>query len=253
MTLTATSTLPAPAAAECDARLRQARQLLDAGQLAPASAAGWQAAQSAMAAYAANDGATAGAGFTDAARQLVKHCQDEHCRDDGRVAEWAVSALALSDNAQYDWLDRDGVARRLDDVQRLAILVQDIANRPPTAADLLRQAWQCMDNGYLIAAADIGWDAALLIAHSYAHAIGRDFNGERDFDTVLRWLDAEQSNDGEVRGWAYAAATLRQTAAYCAKHSDRSYAELFAEDLDAVGKLADFVQAKVAAGKRLAV
>ena len=249
MTLTGTSTLPTPAAAaECDARLRQARQLLDAGQLAPASAAGWQAAQAAMTAYAANDGATVNAGFTDSARQLVKHHQG-----DDRAAEWIVSALALSDNAQYDWLDRDGVARRLDDVQRLAILVQDIANRPPTAADLLRQAWQCMDNGYLIAAADIGWDAALLIAHSYAHAIGRDFNGERDFDTVLRWLDAEQSNDGAVRGWAYAAATLRQTAAYCARHSDRSYAELFAEDLDAVGKLSDFVQAKVAAGKRLVV
>ena len=110
-----------------------------------------------------------------------------------------------------------------------------------------------MDNGYLIAASDIGWEAALLIAHSYAHAVGRDFDGERDFDAMLRWLGAEQSNDGEVQGWAYAAATLLQTAAYCAKQSDSSYADLFAEDLDAVGKLSEFVQAKIAASKRLAV
>ena len=248
MTMTATLI---PPATECDALLRQGRQLLDAGQLAPASAAGWQAAQSAMAAYAASAGAATSAGFTDAARHLV-----QHYRGDGQVAEWAVSALALADNAQYDWLDRDGVSRRLDDVQRLSILVQDIAHPPQTTAALLRQAWRCMDNGYLIPASEQGWAAALLVAKRYAHAIGCDYHGESDFDAVMRLLATEQNGGpefSEIGGWAHAAAYLRQTADYCARQGDNRYTDLVADDLDAVAKLVDFVQAKVAAKKRLAI
>ena len=255
MTITMTATLQqqqtAPdAATECDARLRQARQLLDAGQLTAASAAGWQAAQSAMAAYAANNGATAGAGFIDAARQLVQHCQDNHCRDDGRAAEWAVSALALADNAQYDWLDRDGVARRLDDVQRLTILVQDIANRPPTAADLLRQAWQCMDNGSLPVASEKGWQAALLATKTYADAVGCDYRGEYHFEKATRLLANDEILREEVTAGESAAAYLRRNASYCVY--PRLYSEIVAEDLEAVVNLVKLIQNAVAPMKRKA-
>ena len=137
MTTAATSQPPAPAT-DCDALLRQGRQLLGTGQLAPASAAGWQAAQSAMSAYAGPDvpdgmdEMDGKAGFQEIAASLLNHY-----RGDCNASEWVFSALALSDNAQYDWLDRDGVSRRLDDVQRLSILVQDIAN---PAADCRRPA-----------------------------------------------------------------------------------------------------------------
>lgn len=235
MTLTATSTLPAPAAAaaECDARLRQARQLLDAGQLALASAAGWQAAQSAMSAYAANDGATVNAGFTDSARQLVKHRQV-----DGRAAEWIVSALALSDNAQYDWLDREGVARRLDDVQRLTILVQDIANRPPTAADLLRQAWQCMANGSLPVASEKGWQAALVSTKTYADAVGCDYRGEYHFEAATRLLTKHEVGGREVVKWESGALNLRENAAYCTVYPHWLNPEMVSGDIAGVAKLA---------------
>ena len=104
----------------CNTLLRQARELLAQGQLATASAVGWDAAALAMADYAGSSVA-----FTDAAQELVK---DDRGHTD--AAEWVVSALALSDNAGYDWLDVDGVSRRLDDVQRLVILVKDIENPP---------------------------------------------------------------------------------------------------------------------------
>lgn len=249
MTLTATSTLPTPAAAaECDARLRQARQLLDAGQLATASAAGWQAAQAAMAAYAANDGATVNAGFTDSARQLVKHCQG-----DGRVAEWVVSALALADNAQYDWLDRDGVARRLDDVQRLTILVQNIANPPETSADLLRQAWQCMDNGSLPAASEKGWQAALIATKTYADAVGCDYHGEYHFEQAIRLLAKDEILSDEVMAGECGAASLRRNASYCAVYPHWLYHEFVAHDLEAVSSLADLIQNALATAKRKVV
>lgn len=249
---------PAPASdTKCDALLRQGRQLLDAGQLAPASAAGWQAAQSAMSAYASPDAADASdisdmmngkAAFRETAGRLLNHYQV-----DCNASEWIFSALALADNAACDWLDRDGVSRRLDDVQRLSILVNDIAHPPQTAAALLRQAWQCMDNGYLIPASVQGRAAALLVAKRYAHAIGCDYHGESDFDAVMRLLAAEQNASPEIGGWAHAAACLPQTAAYCARQDDNRYADIVADDLDAVAKLADFVQTKVAAKKRLAI
>ena len=136
----------------CDHFLRQGREFLAQGDLASASAAGWQAAVIVMANYA---GSGAEFNFTDAAQRLVK----DH-RGHAAAAEWVVSAMALSDNAGYDWLDSEGVARRLDDVQRLAILVKDIAEPPQSAEDVLRRAWECLGNGYLIPASDKGWEAA---------------------------------------------------------------------------------------------
>ena len=247
MTMTATLIPPAPApaapATECDALLRQGRHLLDAGQLAPASAAGWQAAVSAMAAYAASDGAAAGAGFTDAARHLVKHY-----RGDGQAAEWAVSALALSDNAQYDWLDRDGVSRRLDDIQRLSILVQDIAHPPQTPADLLRQAWQCMDNGALYVASEKGWQAALLATQTYAAAVGCDYRGEDRFEDAIRLLAKDETRRAEVTTGAAAAAGLLRNVSYCVY--PKLYSELVAEDLTAVVNLAQLIHNAVATANR---
>ena len=229
-------TQPQAVAAEtCDHFLRQGREFLAQGDLASASAAGWRAAVRAMADYAGAD-----ADFTEAARRLV----NDH-RERGDVAEWVVSAMALSDNAGYDWLDVDGIARRLDDVQRLAILVKDIAEPPQSAEDVLRRAWECMDNGYLIPASDKGWEAALLAAKSYADAIGCRYGDESHFDSVMRTLEKEEAESKEIGGWMYAAVKLRKTAVYCAGRSDPRYAELFADDVRAVGNLVLFIQARV--------
>ena len=222
-------------ATECDTLLRQARELLDKGDLALASAVGWQAAVAAMAGYAGAD-----ADFTDAAQCLVKDY-----RGDVNAAEWVVSALALSDNIRYDWLDVDGIGRRLDDVQRLAILVKDIAEPPQSAADVLDRAQECLDNGYLIPASDKGWEAALLAAKTYADAFGYRYRDESHFDSVMRTLEKEAADRKEVGGWAYAAVKLRKTAVYCAGRSDPRYAAIFADDIAAVGNLVSFIQAKV--------
>ena len=230
----ATQLQSAPAA-DCDTLLRQARELLDKGELAPASAAGWDAAVRALTDYAGP-----GADFADAAQQLVGDY-----RGHTDAAEWVVSAMALSDNTGYDWLDADGIARRLDDVQRLAILVKDIAEPPQSAEDVLRRAWECMDNGYLIPASDKGWESALLAAKAYADAIGCHYEGERHFDSVMRALEREEADNNEVGGWAHTAVKLRKTAAYCSGRSDPRYAELFADDVRAVGELVSFVQARV--------
>ena len=250
--MTMTSTLqPQPAAdaaTDCDALLRQARQLLDAGQLAPASAAGWQAAQAAMAAYAATDGTAANANFTDAACHLVKHHQG-----DDRAAEWVVSALALPDNAQYDWLARDGVARRLDDVQRLTILIHDLANPPPTAADLLRQAYRCMDNGSLPVASEKGWQAALLATKTYADAVGCDYRGEYHFEKATRLLLKEEILRDAVTAGESGAASLRRNASFCAVYPHWLYPEIVAEDLAAVSSLADLIQSALDRAKRKVV
>ena len=162
-------TQPLPVLAEsCDYFLRQGRAALAQGELVSASRAGWQAAVCATADYAGPD-----VDFTDGARRLVKDSLGN-----GNAAEWAVSAMALSDNIEYGWLDRYGIARRLDDVQRLAILVKDIADPPQTAEDILGRAWECMDNGYLIPASDKGWEAALLAAKTCADAIGCQYSDE---------------------------------------------------------------------------
>lgn len=229
-----------------DDLLRRGRALLAHGRLAPASAAGWQAAVHALNAYAAAPDDD-GRGFHSAALRLA---QDP--RGDDRAAEWAVSALALSDNIKYDWLDRDGVGRRLDDVQRLAMLVQDIASPPQSASDALRQARQCMNNGYLIPAADKGWEAALLAAKAYADAAGCEYSGERNFDNIISALENE-AGYREIAGWAYAATQLRQTAAYCARQHNDRYTEILADDIRAVSELANLVQQTVIARKRRVV
>ena len=241
------TTQPQPAAPSAvDAFLRRGRELLAQGRLAPAAAAGWQAAVHALNAYAATPDDD-GRGFRDAALRLS---QDP--RGDGRAAEWAVSALALSDNIRYDWLDRHGVGRRLDDVQRLVMLVKDIASPPQSAAAVLRQARQCLHNGYPIPAADKGWEAALLAAKTYAGAIGCEYLGQRNFDSIMGALENE-TGYREVAGWAYAAAQLRQTAAYCAGQQDGRYAGLLADDIGAVAELANLVQHTIKDRKRRVV
>ncbi len=227
----------AATAETCDQFLRQAREYLAQGDLVSASATGWRAAEIAMASCA---GPGAGFNFTDAAQRLVKDN-----RGHTNAAEWVVSAMALSDNAGYDWLDSEGVARRLDDVQRLAILVKDLAEPPRSAEDVLRRAWECMDNGYLIPASDKGWEAALLAAKSYADTIGCRYGDESHFDSVMRTLEKEEADSKEIGGWTYAAVKLRKTAVYCAGRSDPQYAELFADDVRAVGNLVLFIQARV--------
>ncbi len=221
--------------ASCDHFLRQGREALAQGELASACRAGWQAAVSAMAAYAGPD-----ADFADAARELVNDC-GRH----GSAAEWVFSAMALSENAKYDWLDKDGVGRRLDDVQRLVILVKDIAEPPQSSTDILRRAWECMDNGYLIPASDEGWEAALLAAKTYADAIGYSYRDESHFRPVMDILEKEAAANKAVKTWIYAAVNLRQTAAYCAGRSDPRYAELIADDIGEVGKLVSFIQASI--------
>lgn len=227
----------------CDQLLRQGREFLAQGDLASASAAGWRAAVTAMDDYSGPD-----EDFTDAARNLVK----VH-RGDINAAEWIVSAIALSDNSEYNWLDLDGIGRRLDDVQRLVLLLKDIAGPPQSADDLLSRAWECMDNGYLIPASDKGWEAALLAAKTYADAMGYQYDDESHFHTIMNILEKEEAGNKEVGTWAYVAGNLRQTAAYCAGRSDPRYAELVADDIREVGKLVSFIRALTSSGNSQAV
>ena len=220
----------------CDYFLRQGREYLAQGDLVPASNAGWQAALLAVGAHASD--ALAGGDFKDVAQTLVKDS-----RGRGNAAEWVVSAMALSDNVEYDWLDKDGVGRRLDDVQRLVILVKDITEPVQNADDVLRRAWECMDNGYLIPASDKGWEAALLAAKTYADTIGYSYRDESHFRPVVDILEKEAGGNKAVGTWIYAAVNLRQTAAYCAGRNDPRYAELVADDIGEVGKLVSFIQA----------
>ena len=191
MTMTAAATAQQSAqqsapVSEGDARLRQARELLEAGRLAPASAAGWQAARSAMASYAGQAGMDGATGFKEAARRLL----NEHWGD-GNPSEWVFSALALADNAKFDWLGRDGIGRRLDDVQRLLILVQDVADPPRGADDILRRAWECVGNGSLAVAAEQGYAAAEHAAKTYAAAMGCDRIRSNWLDQVSHLLVKE--------------------------------------------------------------
>lgn len=248
MTTAATLQPPAPAA-DCDALLRQARQLLGAGRLAPASKAGWQAAQSAMSAYAGPDvpdginGMEGKPAFQEIAGSLLNHY-----RGDRNASEWVFSALALSDNSRCDWLNRDGVSRRLDDVQRLSILVQDIANPQQTAADLLRQAQRCMDNGSLAVASEKGWQAALLATKTYADAVGCDYRGEYHFEAATRLLAKDAILRDDVIAGESAAAYLRRNASYSVY--PKLYQEIVAEDLAAVDHLAKLIHNAIATVKR---
>ena len=191
-------------ASDCDTLLRRARELLDKRELALASGAGWQAAVAVMSDYAGS-----AADFTDAAQRLVK----DHCGHTA-AAEWVVSALALSDNAGYDWLDGEGIARRLDDVQRLAILVKDMAEPPQSAETVLQRAWECFANGALAVASEKGWEAALWATKSHADAIGHEYLGEYHFDDVVRMLAKDDAWSERTSGCENGALNLRQTAAY---------------------------------------
>lgn len=191
-------------ASDCDTLLRQARELLDKGELALASDAGWRAAVRAMADYAGAD-----ADFTSAAKCLVKDY-----RGDISTAEWVVSAMALSDNAEYDWLDGEGIARRLDDVQRLVILVKDRASTPQSAETVLQRAWECFANGALAVASEKGWEAALRATKSHADAIGHEYRGEYHFDDVVRMLAKDDAWSERALNCENGALNLRQTATY---------------------------------------
>ncbi len=227
-------------AASCDALLRQARELLDNGELAPASAAGWQVAVRAMATYAGPD-----ADFTDAARRLVKGEQGR-----SSAAEWMTSAMALSDNIQYDWLDKEGIARRLDDVQRLVILITDLSDPPQSADDILRRARECLDNGALPVASEKGWEAALCATKIYADAMGYEHRGDSHFDDVTRMLTKEDARGRQVSKGTSAALTLHQAAAYCTVYPHWLHPEFVAEDINAIAELASIVQELAAAGNR---
>ena len=227
-----------------DALLRRARELLVQGELVLASAAGWLAATAAMAAYAGRyDGEDGAAGFKETARRLLNAYRGE-----GNAAEWVFSALALADNARYDWLGRDGIGRRLDDVQRLHILVQDVADPPSSADDILRQAWQCMDNGSLAVASEKGWQAALAATKTYADAVGCEYRGEYHFEKATRLLLKDETLRDEVTAGESAAAYLRRNASYCVY--PKLFPEIVAEDLEAVVNLSRLIQDAIAAIKR---
>ena len=241
--MSATTTKPegAPAPAAGDLPLRRARELLEQGRLAPASAAGWQAAWSAVASYAGAgrpDGwSVDGDGdrdfFAEAARRLA---QDG--RGDDRAAEWAASALALYDNARYDWLDREGVGRRLDDMQRLTILAQDIAEPPQNADDILRRAWQCVDNGALAVASEKGWAAATYAAKVYAEAMGYDRIRSNYLEQVSHLLVKEPG--GENAGlWSLKAGILLDNIGAKSHWMD---AGIIGDDLAEVAKLTALIK-----------
>ena len=257
--MSATTTKPerASAPAAGDLPLRRARELLEQGRLAPASAAGWQAAWSAVASYAGVGGpdgrSVDGDGdgdrdrdfFAEAARRLA---QDG--RGDDRAAEWAASALALYDNARYDWLDREGVGRRLDDMQRLSILAQDIAEPPQNAEDILRRAWQCMDNGALAVASEKGWAAALAATKIYAEVAGCEYRGEYHFEQAVKLLAKEGSGRREVVDWQYSALNLCEYASYCNAYPHWLDREMVAGDIEGVSKLVALIRELIADGGR---
>lgn len=253
-------------AANCDQFLRQGREFLAQGDLASASAAGWRAGVLALEAYTGD--AIADADFRDAARGLVKDT-----RAHANTAEWALSAIALSDNVDDDWLDADGVARRLDDVQRLALLVKDIAEPPQSAEDILRRAWECMDNGAPAVASEKGWEAALCATKTYADAMGCDYHGDRHFEDVMRTLEKDDVWREKVAGCEYSALNLRRTAAYCDMYPRRMHPEvplvdcrpvskyfypsclhptILAEDIEAVAQLIATLQAQAKASNCMA-
>ena len=194
-------TQPQAVAAEtCDQFLRQGREFLAQGDLVSASAAGWRAA---VLASEAHTGKTIRDNeFRDAARSLVNDC-----RAHANAAEWVVSAITLRENVDDDWLDSDGVARRLDDVQRLALLVADIANPPKSAEDIMARSRECLENGYLSVASEKGWEAATHAAKTYAQVMGHDHIRSNHLDQVTPLLMKEPG--GEAAGaWSLEALNL---------------------------------------------
>ena len=241
------SLLPHDYIQTCDELLRQGREYLAQGELALASAKGWCAAGYAAKTCAGLIGQVGSdADFKDVVLQLSK----DHRSHDSSV-EWAVSAMALSDNARYDWLDRAGVGRRLDDVQRLVMLVFDIANPPQDADAILCRAWVCLSNGALAVASEKGWEAALWATKAYADAIGYEYCGDSHFDDIMRMLAKGDVWRKESAGCEYSALNLQRNASYCTLHPRRLYAEIVSEDIDAVVKLLALIQERITVGKRL--
>lgn len=224
----------AATAETCDQYLRQGREFLAQGDLASASASGWQAAVIVMAGYA---GPGAEFNFTDAAQRLVKDNRGH------TAAEWVVSAMALSDNAGYDWLDSEGVARRLEDVQRLVNLVFDIANPPNDDEALLRRAWACLANGSLAVASEKGWEAATYAAKAYATAMGHDQIRSNYLSQVTRLLRKEPGGN-QVGNWSMSASMLHENAA---GDPDWLDTEIVRNDLEDVSKLVEHIRALVKA------
>ena len=228
-------TQPQAVAAEtCDQFLRQGREFLAQGDLASASAAGWRAARLALEAYLGD--AVAECDFRDTARRLVKDS-----RGSAKAAEWMVNAITLSENVADNWLDADGVARRLDDVQRLTLLVKEIAEPPQSADDILSRAWECMDNGCLAVASEKGWEAATYAAKIYAKVMGYDHIRSNYLSQVTRYL--KQEPDGSKAGnWSISVKLLLDNA-----HAKPDWldAELIGNDLDDVSKLVALVKAAV--------
>ncbi len=250
----------------CDEFLRQAHEFLAQEDLASASAAGWRAAVRALEAHTGDS--IADRHFRDAAHALVKDP-----RANANTAEWALSAIALSDNIADDWLDRDGVGRRLDDVQRLVLLVKDIAEPPQSPDDILRRAWECMDNGAPAVASEKGWEAALCATKTYADAMGCDYHGDRHFEDVMRTLEKDDVWREKVAGCEYSALNLRRTAAYCDMYPRRTHPEvplvdcrpvskyfypsclhptILAQDIEAVAQLIATLQAQAKASNCMA-
>ena len=248
MTMTAATTPQSAPVTGSDARLRRARELLDAGRLALASAAGWQAALSAMAAHAGRDDGGDGAtgcdanSFKETARRLLK----DH-RGNDHPSEWVFSALALADNAKFDWLGQAGVGRRLDDVQRLLILLQDAAHPPRSADAILRRAWQCVGNGSLAVAAEQGWQAALVATRSYADAVGCEYRGEYHFEQAVKRLAKEDARGRDVMEWEAGATSLGRAASYCAVYPDWLHPEIIAADPASVVNLVNLIDTTLAA------
>ena len=210
----------------CDQFLRQGRELLAQGDLASASAAGWRAALQALEAYAGD--AVAESDFRDTARRLVKDS-----RGSAKAAEWMVSSIALSDNIHDNWLDADGVARRLDDVQRLTLLVKDIAEPPQSADDLLRRAWECLNNGALTVASENGWEAITHAAKTYAEVMGHDHIRSNHLDQVTPLL-MKEPRGYEAGAWSLEAFNLLENTAPGRKWLD---AQWVSRDLDVAEKL----------------
>ena len=174
--------------------------------------------------------------FRDAARRLVKDS-----RGSSKAAEWVVSAITLSENVADDWLDRDGVSRRLDDVQRIVLLVKDIAEPPQVAEDVLARSRECMENGYLAVASEKGWEAATYAAKTYAKVMGHDHIRSNYLSQVTRYL--KQEPDGSKAGnWSITAKMLLDNA-----HAKPDWldAEMIGNDLDDVSKLVALVKAAV--------
>ncbi len=223
------SLLPHDYIQTCDELLHQGREYLAQGELALASAKGWCAAGYAAKTCAGLIGQVGSdADFKDVALQLSK----DHRSHDSSV-EWAVSAMALSDNARYDWLDRAGVGRRLDDVQRLVMLVFDIANPPQDAEAILRRAWVCLDNGALAVASEKGWEAATYAAKTYADAMGYDHIRSNYLSQVAKLLKREPDGS-EVGNWSMSARMLLD---YAHLKSDSLDANLISDELEDVARL----------------